>query len=128
MAESLRKEIEKMKSHRAAYFPAMENLLQLHRDLPRNAFPIKFSEMDEMVTILELLDIGYLEKNSFNISESFGNVNSLSFTGSYPLSSAGEAALKQMKDLEKKKRLYIIILSVTGILLLIFLLLLVRFN
>jgi hypothetical protein len=126
MVESLSKEIEKMKSHRAAYFPAMENLLKLHKNLPRSALPVKFTEMDEMVTILELLDIGYLDKNSFNVSESFGNIDYLSFTGAYPLTRAGDAALKQMKDLEKKKSLYIIILSVAGILLLLFILLFVR--
>ncbi len=127
MQESLRKEIEKMKSHRAVYFPVMENLIRLHRDLPKKAFPVKFSEMDEMVTILELLDIGYLDKNSFNVSESFGNVDSLSFTGAYPLTRAGNAALGQMKDLERKKSLSLVVLAVAGVVVLLFVLLLIRF-
>ncbi len=127
MTESLRKEIEKMKLHRAAYFPVMEKLLRLERDLPRNAFPVKFTEMDEMVTILELLDIGYLNDKSFNVSDSFGNVDSLAYTGGSPLTPAGEAALQQMEDLKKRKSLNLVILSLAGLLLLGFLLLLMRF-
>ena len=79
-----------MKKHRRLYHPALRRMMALYKGTSRPGFPVEISDFNEMIIILELIDVGYLDEEAFIITRRFGDVTGLAFTGDYPLTESGE--------------------------------------
>jgi hypothetical protein len=86
-------ELRKMKKHRDKYFPVMKNLLMLHDEIKENPGQYEFTDFNEMIIILELLDLGYLNKETFIVVKFLDDVTRILYNGRYPLTAAGFAVL-----------------------------------
>lgn len=91
---NLKKELRRMKHHRDAYFPVMEKLLALHTASKNSAARYEFTDFSEMIVILELLDLGYLDDESFIVVKNFNDVARIIYKGGFPLTPAGEGVLR----------------------------------
>lgn len=98
-------ELAKMKKHRALYFPAMSMLLDMHNDSHQNDPPVPIKDTSGISIILEMMDIGYVEKDSFIIKRDFGDIAGLYYKGGLPLTGEGMKAFS--RDLaDKQKKIY----------------------
>jgi len=89
--KSLKKEIKKMKEHRKLYKPALEKFLKLFRDSQALDEPMEITGPDELKLVVELLDLGYLEKRAFTMLEDGNSFVKILYHGSYPLTFDGES-------------------------------------
>lgn len=83
-------ELKKMKKHRRLYHPAMKRMLALHRKMRDSSRNADISDFDEMIIVLELITVGYLDEDAFIISRRFGDITGLAYKGMYPFTEAGE--------------------------------------
>ncbi|MCP4138468.1 MAG: hypothetical protein GY754_46350 [bacterium] len=109
---NLKKELRKMKKHRKKYFPVVIRLLELHSGLPPEDLPLEIDNFNEMVIILELLDIGYLDEEVVIAQKQFGNITGLFYAGGNPLTEQGRAYFNEAKKEQKKKNIIIFIFAV----------------
>ncbi|MBN1532662.1 MAG: hypothetical protein JXA20_08375 [Spirochaetes bacterium] len=86
-------QLRKMKKHRKRYFPVVERLLAIHGETGGDRVRHEITDIDDMVIILELLDLGYLDADSFIVVRSFDDVSRIYYNGRYPLTAAGGGAL-----------------------------------
>lgn len=85
-----RKEIKKLKKHRERYRPAMAMILRLYRTAKPSEFPIELIDHEKVLTILELIDVGYLAEDAFIIRRRFNSIASLRYGGAHPFTEGGE--------------------------------------
>src|SRR4030043_431251 len=57
-----KKELNKLRKHRKRYRPVMAMLMNLHNNSNVSDFPMELIDKKEILIILELLDIGYLNE------------------------------------------------------------------
>ena len=86
-----RNELKKMKKHRRRYRPAVEALMRMYHSFPAGGEPIDLNGREDLTVMLELIDIGYLDPDAFNITTRFGDIASVRYNGRYPLTPSGEA-------------------------------------
>jgi len=98
---NLKREFEKLKKHRRKYFPAIKYLLELHGQADQLSFPVDIRENSDILIILELLDLGYLDKNRFFVKKDFIEITGVYYRGGYPLTQAGEVVFRHSRELEK---------------------------
>ena len=114
-------EIKKMKENREKYFPLMEILLYVERNTKQEDLPIEMTDVNQIALVIELIDIGYINKNSFIIKRDRRDITGLFYTGGYPLTDAGINVYRQHLHERKTKfklgmLLVIIVLIVMSIL------------
>ena len=86
-----KRELNKMKKHRRLYHPALRRMMALYKGTSRPEFPVEISDFNEMIIILELIDVGYLDEEAFIITRRFGDITGLAYTGDYPFTESGES-------------------------------------
>jgi hypothetical protein len=84
-----KKEMKKLMKRREAYYPAFEYLLDIYNRRSEFNFPLTIDEACRVALILELIDIGYLDKNAFIVKKTRNNIDALYFNGEYPLTEQG---------------------------------------
>ncbi|OHD66861.1 MAG: hypothetical protein A2176_12395 [Spirochaetes bacterium RBG_13_51_14] len=84
-----RKELNKMREHHSRYYPVLKKLIAQHREWRNGDAPLQISETATMLIILELIDIGYADAESFIVRKRFDDVTGLWYTGRYPLTDDG---------------------------------------
>jgi hypothetical protein len=90
MTADYKKEIKKMKKHRKLYRPAMSMLLDLYNRMKPSDLPVELIDHKSVLTILELIDIGYLDENALIVKKRFGSVTGLRYDGAYPFTDSGD--------------------------------------
>jgi len=88
-------EIKKMKEHRKTYFPLMEMLLYVERKTKKEDLPLEMTDVSQIALVMELIDIGYINKNSFIIQRERRDITGLFYNGDYPLTDAGIKVYRQ---------------------------------
>lgn len=84
-----KKEMKKMMQRREEYFPAFEFLLGLYNRRSEYTFPVLIEDVRLIALIIELMDIGYLDRDSFMVKKRGGDVDALYYNGGYPLTEKG---------------------------------------
>ena len=84
-----KKEMKKMMKRREEYYPAFEYLLDIYNRRIEFDFPVRIEEAPRIALFVELMDIGYLDKNAFIIKKTRGNIDALYYNGDYPLTEQG---------------------------------------
>jgi hypothetical protein len=92
---SYKSQMNELKKNREKYFPLMEMLLYAESSYERSDPPMKIADINHIATILELIDIGYLSKDSFIIEKHRGDINGLFYNGNYPLTDSGVKVYRQ---------------------------------
>ncbi len=82
-------EMKKMMKRREQYFPLFEFLLGLYNKRSELNFPLRIEDASRIALIVELIDIGYLDSDSFLIKKTRGNIDALYYNGGYPLTEKG---------------------------------------
>jgi hypothetical protein len=95
MRNNYRSAMKDMMRHREDYHPAITFLMD-HYNSRRNE-PLPLRESGHVFIILELIDLGYLDREAFVIDKSFGQINSVIFRGVYPLLENGEVYFRSHK-------------------------------
>ncbi len=104
-----KKEIAKLAVRRKDYFVLITTLNYLYKTLEKSDLPFMFTEPSQIAIILEMIDLGYLDRESFNISREFGSITGLSYNGAAPVTEAGMGAW-QRELLSKRKKISRLIL------------------
>jgi len=86
-----KKEIRKLKKHRRLYRPAMARMLDLYNSVKPAELPVELIDDGDILTILELIDVGYLDESALVATRRFGTVTGLSFQGGHPFTGSGKA-------------------------------------
>ena len=92
---SYKSKMNELKENREKYFPLMEMLLYAESSYEKSAPPVKIADINHIATIMELIDIGYLNKDSFIIEKHRGDINGLFYSGGYPLTDSGIKVYRQ---------------------------------
>ncbi len=82
-------EIKKMIKRRDEYFPLFDYLLGIYNNRGEYDFPLRIDGAARIALTLELIDIGYLDTESFIIKKNRGVIEALYFKGEYPLTEKG---------------------------------------
>ncbi len=95
MKNKTRLKMKELKINREKYFPVIELLLYVESRTDRDDLPIEMTDVSQMAVVMELIDIGYLDKDSFIIQKNRGNVSGLFYRGGHPLTSAGAEVYRE---------------------------------
>ncbi len=95
--------IKELKENREKYFPLIEMLLYVEKKTEKKDLPIEMTDISQMALAMELIDIGYLNKDSFIITKHKRDVTGLFYNGGYPLTEAGIKVYRQHLEERKKK-------------------------
>jgi hypothetical protein len=87
--------MKELKENREKYFPLIEMLLYIENKTEKKDLPIQMTDISQMALVMELIDIGYVDKNSFIIKKNRGDVTGLFYKGGYPLTEAGVRVYRQ---------------------------------
>ncbi|MCL2155555.1 MAG: hypothetical protein FWH53_07830 [Leptospirales bacterium] len=114
-------EIKKMNENRKKYFPLIEILLYVERNTKKENLPLEMTDVSQIALVMELMDIGYINKNSFIIKRDRRDIRGLFYNGGFPLTDAGIKVYRQNLHERKTKfklgmLLVIIVLIVMSIL------------
>jgi hypothetical protein len=85
-----KKELKKMARSRRRYRPVMRRLLELGSGAAGTDFPMNLIDDRDVLVILELIDVGYLDENALRARRRFGEITALVYTGDYPFTEGGE--------------------------------------
>lgn len=96
-----KKEIKMLGRGRERYFPVIDALLDAGTSPDGRPLPIDDPGM--MRTVLELIDIGYLDPDAFIIDKRFGEVRGLSCRGGALLTESGWAQYKMHHGQQRKR-------------------------
>ena len=86
-----RREMRDLIAHRRTYYPVLAHLLALKGNTPPDRLPLDLLADRDLVTILELLDIGYLDPEVFVVKNPFGEIRGFYYLGGHPFASKGMA-------------------------------------
>ena len=100
---SYKSEIKKMKENRKKYFQLIEVLLYVERNKKTENLPLEMTDVSQIALVLELIDIGYINKNSFIIRKDRRDITGLFYNGGYPLTDAGVKVYNQHLHERKAK-------------------------
>jgi len=96
-------ELKKMKEHRKKYFSLIEVLLYVERNTKKDDLPLEMTDVSQIALVMELIDIGYIDKNSFIIKRDRRDIKGLFYSGGYPLTDAGIKIYRQHLHERKTK-------------------------
>ncbi|HPR38512.1 MAG TPA: hypothetical protein P5120_12880 [Spirochaetota bacterium] len=116
-----KKEMKKLMKRREAYYPAFEYLLDIYNRRGEFRFPVSIDSAEQVALVLELIDIGYLDKDAFIIKKTRNNVDALYYNGGYPLTEQG--LLMERAHLHIRRGRYVklvLFLSLAGLVLFIY--------
>jgi len=85
-------ELNKLKEHRRLYMPAIEKILGMYSESKNS--PREITDEQNLPVILELIDIGYIDRNEVRVKSHNGVVERVVYTGAYPLTDAGIIFMK----------------------------------
>jgi len=88
-------EMNKLKKNREKYFPLLEILLYIESKTDKKDLPIEMTDINQMALVMELMDIGYVNKDSFIINRHRKDITGLFYNGGYPLTEAGMKVYRQ---------------------------------
>lgn len=77
------------RDHREKYFPLIETLLYVESKTPPAELPLEMTNAGQMALLLELIDIGYINPDSFIIKKSRGDIKGLFYRGGEILTNEG---------------------------------------
>ncbi len=95
--------INEMKNNREKYFPLIETLLYVEKKTDKSELPIEMTDPGQMALLMELIDLGYVDKNAFIINKNRRDITGLFYRGGYPLTSEGIKVYRQFLGERKKK-------------------------
>lgn len=84
-----KKEMKKLMKRREEYYPAFEYLLDIYNRRGEFDFPVRIDDAARIALVIELIDIGYLDKNAFIMKKTRNNIDALYYNGCYPLTEQG---------------------------------------
>jgi hypothetical protein len=84
-----RSELKKYKKHRKKFHPVMSMLLNFHDTAGNADVPIMVADQNEMLIILELIDIGYLDPEALIVKKRFGDIAAVAYNGKFPFTEEG---------------------------------------
>ncbi len=84
-----------LKKNREQYFPLMEVLLYAENRIDKNDPPVEIRDISQIALIMELIDIGYLDKDTFIINKNRRDITGMFYKGDYPLTEAGAKVYRQ---------------------------------
>lgn len=84
-----RLEMRKLKKNRKRYRPALARLMHMRENRAGAVFPVRIDDTGEMLLLLELVDVGYVDPESLIVRKRFGDIASVHYTGAFPLTEAG---------------------------------------
>ena len=104
-------EMKKMIENRKKYFPLIELLLYVERNTNKDELPIEMTDVNHIALVLELISIGYIDKNSFIVKRNRTDITGLFYKGGFPLTDAGIKVYRQyLHDRKKSFKLGILLL------------------
>ena len=83
------KELKRLGERRKAYLPVLASLIEMHGATGAGELPMELIDRGDVLTILELMDIEYLDPRAFTARRRFGDIVSLLYNGGHPLSGRG---------------------------------------
>ena len=108
-------ELKKMKENRKKYFPLIEVLLYVERNTKKDDLPLEMTDISQIALVMELIDIGYINKNSFIIKKDRSDIKGLFYNGGYPLTDAGINVYRQHLHERKTKFKFGILLVILAL-------------
>lgn len=87
--------MNEMKENREKYFPLIETLLYVEKKTERKDLPIEMTDVSQIALVMELIDLGYLNRDAFIIKKSRKDITGLFYKGGYPLTNAGVKVYRQ---------------------------------
>ena len=87
--------IKDLKQNREKYFPLIETLLYVERKTEKENLPIEMTDISQIAIVMELIDLGYLDKDAFIINKNRRDITGLFYKGGYPLTDAGVKVYRQ---------------------------------
>ncbi len=100
---SYKNEMAKMIEHRTRYFPVMSMLLGMYQKKQHNDPPLTINDTSDISIILELIDIGYVDRESFIIRRNLRDITGLYYKGGLPLTGEGRDALERENPPDQKR-------------------------
>ncbi|MBN2080104.1 MAG: hypothetical protein JW838_14140 [Spirochaetes bacterium] len=89
------KELKRLGKRRKSYIPVLASILEMRNVTAAANLPLELIDRDDALTILELMDIDYLDPEAFTARRRFGDIVSLLYNGGPPLSDRGLAFMKE---------------------------------
>jgi len=86
---SYKTELNKLKKNRDRYFPLIEMLLYVESKTEKKDLPIEMTDVSQIAILMELIDLGYINKDAFIINRNRRDITGLFYKGGYPLTNAG---------------------------------------
>ena len=93
-------EMNRMKRHHESYYPVLAEMMGLY--IPDRKETVDITDHRDIFTILELIDLGYLDHEAFSIEKAFNEVKSVRYRGIYPLTDAGMTMMKNQDEKARK--------------------------
>jgi hypothetical protein len=90
-----KRELKKLQKRRRAYYPAVTRLMDLYHAPGSSVLPVELIHDRDALTILELIDVGYLDGDVLVIKRRFDDIVGLLYIGGYPLTESGEKFLRR---------------------------------
>lgn len=87
-------EMKKMKKHRKLYRPMLIRFFNLYKEIKDSGGPLEITGGDEMMLIVELIDLGYLDMDAVQIMKKGYTILKVVYFGKYPLTSSGEKLIE----------------------------------
>lgn len=75
--------------HREKFFPLIETLMYVESKIPVSELPLEMTDTSQMALVLELIDIGYINPDSFIVKKNRGDIKGLFYRGGSILTSEG---------------------------------------
>lgn len=111
--------LNEMKANREKYFPVIETILYVESRTEKRDLPIEMTDVSQIAIVMELIDLGYLNKEAFIIKKHRRDITGLFYNGGYPLTNSGIKVYRQhLHDKRGKfiRGLMLIVLAVLGLL------------
>ncbi|HNX24740.1 MAG TPA: hypothetical protein PKG60_11890 [Spirochaetota bacterium] len=87
--------MNELKENRAKYFPLIEMLLYVERKTSRKDLPIEMTDLSQIAIVMELIDLGYINKDAFIIKKQRRDITGVFYKGGYPLTNTGIKVYRQ---------------------------------
>jgi hypothetical protein len=84
-----RHKLSEYKSHRLEYFPLIDILLHVESRTPASELPLEMTDAGRIALLLELIDIGYINPDSFIIKKNRGDIRGVFYRGGEILTAEG---------------------------------------
>jgi len=100
-----RQKMNEYRSHRNKYFPLIDALLHVESKTSASDLPLEIAGAGRIALLLELIDIGYVNPDSFIIKKNRGDIKGLFYRGGDILTREGIKIYRT--HLHEKRGMYI---------------------